>query len=75
MASDRTWLGDEAATSHVVPHLCGDAPDPAAIRRINWELAPFYCRADWNTLVIFDEGLYDRTEGICSVGPRRTVDD
>jgi len=68
---------------HVVPHLCGDAPDPAALRRIDWELAPFYCldcdlnyrSADWHTYVPVDEGLFDCTMGICPSGHRHVVDD
>ena len=58
-------------------------PDPVALRRIDWELAPFYCpdcdlnycRADWRTIPIFDEGFYDYTMGICPRGHRHTVDD
>ena len=49
--------------------LSGQAPDPAALRRIDWELAPFYCpdcaqdycRADWRTHVLFDDGSCDCT--------------
>ena len=59
------------------------APDPVALRRIDWKLAPFYCpecdlnycRADWKTFPIFDDGLYDCTIGICRNGHRHTVDD
>ena len=46
-------------------------------------LAPFYCpecgqaycRADWHTYVVFDEGFYDCTIGTCPAGHRHTVDD
>lgn len=63
--------------------ISGDAPDPVALRRIDWELAPFYCpecdlnycRAHWNTVPVFDEGFYDRTIGTCPGGHRHTVDD
>lgn len=45
--------------------LDGEQPDPAELRRIDWELAPFYCpecernycRADWRTYVLLDEGF------------------
>jgi hypothetical protein len=54
-----------------------------ALRRIDWELAPFYCpdcgpnycRADWDTVPVFDEGFYDYIIGICLGGHRHTVDD
>jgi predicted RNA-binding Zn-ribbon protein involved in translation (DUF1610 family) len=63
--------------------VSGDAADPAALRQIDWELAPFYCpdcglnhcRADWNTLVLADEGFYDCTMGTCPNGHRHMVDD
>ncbi|MGH3186838.1 MAG: hypothetical protein ACRDPY_29855 [Streptosporangiaceae bacterium] len=60
-----------------------DEPDPAELRRIYWEFAPFfcpecernYCRADWHTYVLFDEGFYDCTMGTCPAGHRHMVDD
>lgn len=63
--------------------LSSDTPDPVALRRINPELAPFfcpdcglnYCRADWDSYPVFDEGFYDCTIGICPGGHRHTVDD
>jgi hypothetical protein len=63
--------------------LDGDQPDPADLRRIDWELAPFYCperernycRSDWHTFVLLDEGFYDCTMGTCPAGHRRMVDD
>ena len=63
--------------------LDSEQPDPAELRRIDWELAPFYCpecgqaycRADWHTYVVFDEGFYDCTIGTCPAGHRHTVDD
>ncbi len=63
--------------------LDGDQPDPAELRRIDWELAPFYCpecernycRADWDTYVLLDEGFYDCTMGTCPTGHRHMVDD
>ena len=63
--------------------LSGEAPDPAALRRIDWELAPFYCpdcaqnycRADWRTYVLLDEGFYDCTMGRCPRGHEHMIDD
>jgi predicted RNA-binding Zn-ribbon protein involved in translation (DUF1610 family) len=63
--------------------LNAEQPDPAALRRIDWELAPFYCpeceltycRADWDTYVLYDEGFYDCTMGTCPAGHRHMVDD
>ena len=34
-----------------------------------------YCRTDWETFPVFDEGFYDCTIGICPSGHRHTVDD
>ena len=74
----------DAATLDVVQEIVSsDTPDPVALRRIDWELAPFYCpecdlnycRANWHTFPIFDEGFYDCTIGICPSGHRHTVDD
>lgn len=40
------WKQADVRTYQAVHEiLCGDAPDPAALRRIDWELAPFYCTA------------------------------
>ncbi len=63
--------------------LSQEAPDPAKLRQIDWELAPFYCpdwgqyycRADWHTYVLDDEGFYDCTMGISPGGHRYMVDD
>lgn len=63
--------------------VSSDAPDPVALRRIDWELAPFYCpdcdlnycRADWDTYVLVDQGFYDCTMGICPNAHRHMVDD
>ena len=63
--------------------LSGHAPDPAALRRVDWELAPFYCpdcaqnycRADWRSYVLFDEGSCDCTMGRCPRGHEHMVDD
>jgi hypothetical protein len=74
----------DAATLDAVEEIVSSgAPDPVALRRIDWELAPFYCpdcglnycRADWDTFPLFDEGFYDCTIGICLHGQRHTVDD
>lgn len=63
--------------------LDGEQPDPAELRRIDWELAPFYCpecernycHSDWHTYVLLDEGFYDCTMGTCPAGHRHMVDD
>jgi hypothetical protein len=76
-------FADAATLDAVHEVVSGDAPDPAGLRRIDWELAPFYCpdcdlnycRADWNTVPVFDEGFYDRTLGTCPSGHRHTVAD
>ena len=74
----------DAATLDAVQEIVScDTPDPVALRRIDWELAPFYCpdcgpnycRADWDTVPVFDEGFYDCIIGICLGGHRHTVDD
>ncbi len=79
-----TWKRAEApAYQAVCEILSGEAPDPAALRRIDWELAPFYCpdcaqnycRADWRTAVMFDEGFYDCTMGRCPRGHEHMIDD
>ena len=67
-----------AAYADACAILNQQAPDPAKLRQIDWELAPFYCpdcgqnycRADWHTEVLADEGLYDCTMGICPGGHR-----
>lgn len=73
-----------AATLEAVHEiLSSDTPDPVALRPIDRELAPFYCpecelsycRADWKTVPIFDEGFYDCTMETCPTGHRHTVDD
>ncbi|MBV9384722.1 MAG: hypothetical protein JOY82_22805 [Streptosporangiaceae bacterium] len=76
-------LADPATYAAVCAVLSTRAPDPAELRRIDWELAPFYCpdcglcycRADWHTYVLFDEGFYDCTMGTCPAGHRHMVDD
>jgi hypothetical protein len=76
-------FADAATLDAVQEVVSSQAPDPMALRRIDWELAPFYCpdcdvsycRADWETFPIFDEGFYDCTIGICPNGHRHTVDD
>src|SRR5262245_22207079 len=63
--------------------LAGDAPDPVALRRIDWQLAPFcctdcevcYCHADWNPVVVMDGEFYDYTVGTCPAGHRQMLDD
>ena len=74
---------DAPAYQAVCEILSGEAPDPAALRRIDWELAPFYCpgcaqnycRADWRTSFLFDEGSCDCTMGRCPRGHEHMIDD
>jgi hypothetical protein len=76
-------FADAATLDAVQEIVSSQAPDPVALRHIDWELAPFYCpgcdlnycRADWHSFPIFDEGFYDCTIGICPGGHRHTVDD
>ena len=78
------WKAAEPGTyAAVYAILDGEQPDPAELRRIDWELARFYCpeceltycRGDWDTYVLFDEGFYDCTMGTCPSGHRHMVDD
>lgn len=63
--------------------ITSDEPDPVALRRIDWDIVPYYCPdcdlnycwADWNAVVLFDEGFYDCSIGTCPRGHRHTVDD
>jgi hypothetical protein len=76
-------LAESGTYAAVRAILDSEEPDPAELRRIDWELAPFYCpeceqtycRADWHTYVLFDEGFYDCTMGTCPAGHRHMVDD
>ena len=76
-------LADAATYADVQAILNDDAPDPAKLRQIDWELAPFYCpdcgqnycRADWHTSVLADEPFYDCTMGVCPGGHEHVVDD
>jgi hypothetical protein len=79
-----TWKRAEAPAYQAVREiLSSQAPDPAALREIDWEVAPFYCpdcglnycRADWRTCVLFDEGFYDGTMGRCPRGHEHMIDD
>ena len=78
------WKAAEAPSYQAVREiLSGQAPDPAALRRIDPELAPFYCpdcaqnycRADCRTRVLVDDGFYDRTMGRCPNGHEHMIDD
>jgi hypothetical protein len=76
-------LADAATFGNVREILSGEQPDPAALRRIDWKLAPFfcpdcdqsYCRADWHTSVLVDDGFYECTMGTCPGGHKHMVDD
>lgn len=78
------WKLAEVQTYLAVREIfSGEAPDPAALRRIDWELAPFYCpdcgqnycRADWHGRVLFDDGFYGCTMGTCPRGHEHMIDD
>ncbi len=78
------WIAADAAAFEAVREiLSGEAPDPATLRKAGWELAPFYfpdcglnyCRADWDTRVLFGEGFYDCTRGRCPQGHEHLLDD
>jgi hypothetical protein len=57
--------------------------DPVTLRGVNWDLTPFYCpdcelnycRRDWHTWVLVDDGFYDCTMGRCPNGHEHMVDD
>jgi hypothetical protein len=78
------WLAADSTSLDTVQAVIdrGDI-DPIALCEVNWDLAPFYCpdcelnycRKDWNTYVVFDEGFYDCTMGRCPNGHEHTVDD
>jgi hypothetical protein len=63
--------------------LAGAAPDPAAVRRIDRDLVPFYCpdcaqnycRAHWRARVQSGDGFYDCTIGRCPHGHEHMIDD
>ena len=84
------WLGttswrrlDPAIWARIEVILAADQPDPAALHRIDWELAAYwcrdcqrcYCRDDWQKTVVWDGPFYDYTEGICPAGHRYMIDD
>jgi predicted RNA-binding Zn-ribbon protein involved in translation (DUF1610 family) len=78
------WKAAEPGTYAAVCAILGsEEPDPAELRRIDWEMAPFYCpeceqaycHADWRTYIVFDEGFYDCTMGTCPAGHRHMIDD
>ncbi len=74
---------DAAAFAELSALVSGEEPDPAELRRIDWELAPFfcatcelnYCWADWGTEPVYDGMFYDHTVGHCPQGHRQLVDD
>jgi hypothetical protein len=83
------WLGrgwkelSPATWARASQVLTAAQPDPGALHAIDWELAPFwcrdcrrcYCRDDWLTIVIMDEGFYDYTDGLCPAGHHQILDD
>ena len=78
------WLAADAEVLDAVRVIIEDGKaDPVSLRRLNWELAPFYCpdcelnycRADWSTRVVTEDSFYDRTMGTCPHGHEHMVDD
>jgi predicted RNA-binding Zn-ribbon protein involved in translation (DUF1610 family) len=77
------FAADPAAVDAVQAILDAGGADPAALRRIGRDLAPFYCPdcelnycgADWHAEVLWDEGFYDCTMGTCPHGHRHLLDD
>jgi hypothetical protein len=78
------WRFAEAPVYQAVREiLSGQTPDPAALRWIGWQLAPFYCpdcaqnycRADWHACVASGQGFYGRTMGRCPRGHQHMIDD
>lgn len=76
------WKSADTATLDAVREIVSSqAPDPVTLRRIDWELAPFYCtdcglnycRADWDTYVHVDDDFDDCTMGICPGGHRHMI--
>ena len=73
----------DAAALDAVQEIVGGRFRPGCASPDRLGTAPFYCpdcdlnycRGDWNTFSIFDEGFYDCTIGICPYGHRYTVDD
>jgi hypothetical protein len=78
------WLAlDSAAFGQVSAILAGEAADPAELKRVRWDMAPFYCGdcqanycyADWRPVVIMDDGFYDCTRGTCPAGHEHLLED
>jgi hypothetical protein len=77
------FAADTAAVDAVQAILDTGGADPAALRRIVRELAPFYCPdcelnycgGDWHAEMYWDEGFYDRTVGTCPRGHCHLLDD
>jgi predicted RNA-binding Zn-ribbon protein involved in translation (DUF1610 family) len=61
--------------------LSSNAPDPAELRHVDVNLAPFYCpdcgknycHADWRTYVLEDKSYSASTRGTCPGGHQHTA--
>ena len=78
------WMAVDPGTQAAVSAVLGARdPDPAALHAIDWQLAPFFCRAcqacycrdDWHPVALWDGPFYDYTEGHCPAGHRQVIDD
>jgi hypothetical protein len=79
-----SWIAVDPDTWTQVRDVLGAGqPDPAALHDIDWEFAPFFCRAcricycrgDWHGIPVWDGPFYDYTEGHCPAGHRQIIDD
>jgi hypothetical protein len=84
------WLGttswrrlDAVRQARVEQVLTANQPDPAELRKIDWELAAYWCRDcqrcscrdDWQKTIVWDGPFYDYTDGVCPAGHRHMIDD
>jgi hypothetical protein len=79
-----TWkLASPESIAAVREILSSQAPDPVELRRVDEELAPFYCpecelnycHADWQTYALTDKSFYDSTTGTCPCGHQQAGTD
>jgi hypothetical protein len=56
-------------------HPAADGSERRGDHEVRPECGLSYCIKEWDTSVLFDDGLYDRTGGICPDGHRHPLDD